>query len=149
MFHFIVLSLKLLRLSILFFLSFFFSCGFFGGSCRWVLFGGFLLICLINCSLIWFVGGEAPPVFEISGVIKFAETRGGCRQRLYRIAEEKHAKTSLGVADDGISYQGITKHLRFKLVFKEEAQAEEFRTTVKKIPLEYRKRKRVDQLVGL
>jgi hypothetical protein len=84
-------------------------------------------------------------VFEICGVIKFAKTRSGCRQRLYRIAEEKHAKTRPGVADDGISYQGITKHLAFKLVFAEEAQAEAFRTAVKKIPLEYRKRKRVDQ----
>jgi hypothetical protein len=74
--------------------------------------------------------------------------REGCRQRLYRIAEEKHAKTRVGIADDGIAYQGITEHLQLKLVFKEEAQAEEFRSVVKKIPLEYRKRKRVELPAG-
>jgi hypothetical protein len=80
-------------------------------------------------------------VFVISGVIKFAKLRGGCRQRLFKIAEEKHAKTRVGVADDGILYQGITKHLQFKLVFEEKPQAEEFRTAVKNILSEYRKRK--------
>eukprot|EP01031_Cornospumella_fuschlensis_P029375 gene29375-35460_t len=92
-------------------------------------------------------GTPAPPlshVFVISGVIKFAKLRGDCRQKLFRIAEEKHAKTRVGIADDGIYYQGITKHLQFTLVFKEEAQVEEFRSTVKKIPREYRKRKFVD-----
>lgn len=87
-------------------------------------------------------------MFVIAGVIKFGKLRGGCRQRLFRIAEEKHAKTRVGTADDGIAYQGITKHLQFKLVFREEAQAEEFRTAVKKIPLEYRKRKRVELPAG-
>jgi hypothetical protein len=87
-------------------------------------------------------------VFEITGVIKFGKLRGGCRQRLYRIADEKHAKTRVGTADDGIAYQGNTKHLQFKLVFKEEVQAEEFRFAVKKIPQEYRKRKRVELPVG-
>jgi hypothetical protein len=46
-------------------------------------------------------------VFVIAGVIKFAKLRGGCRQRLFRIAEEKLAKTRVGIADDGIAYQGI------------------------------------------
>ena len=87
-------------------------------------------------------------MFVISGVIKFAKLRVGCRQRLFRIAEEKHAKTRVATAGDGIYYQGITKHLQFTLVFKEEAQVEEFRSTVKKIPQEYRKRKHVDLLDG-
>jgi hypothetical protein len=73
-------------------------------------------------------------VFVIAGVIKFAKIRSGCRKRLFRIAEEKHAKTRVGVTADGISYQGITKHLQFKLVFREETQAEEFETAVEKVP---------------
>jgi hypothetical protein len=43
----------------------------------------------------------------IAGVVKFGKLRGGCRQRLFRIAEEKLARTRVGVADDGIAYQGI------------------------------------------
>lgn len=84
-------------------------------------------------------------MFVISGVIKFAKSRAGCRYRLYRIAEDSHAKIRVGVPDDGISYQGVTKHLQFKLVFEEKVQAEDFETAVKKIPLEYRKRKRTEE----
>ena len=50
----------------------------------------------------------------------------------------------MGAADDGIAYQGITKHLQFQLVFKEKYQAEDFETTVMKIPRENGKRKRVE-----
>lgn len=87
-------------------------------------------------------------MFVIAGVIKFGKLRGGCRQRLFRIAEEKHAKVRVGTADDGIAYQGITKHLQFQLVFEEKPQAEDFETAVERIPLEYRKRKRVDLPAG-
>jgi len=84
-------------------------------------------------------------VFIVTGVIKFAKSRAGCRYRLYRIAEENHAKTRLGVSEDGILYQGVSSHLQFQVVFKDENQAEDFETAVKKIPLEYRKRKRTDE----
>ena len=87
-------------------------------------------------------------VFVISGVIKFAKLRGGCRQRVFRLAEEIHAKIRVGTADDGIAYEGITNYLLFKLVFEEKPQAGEFRTAVKKIPLEYRKRKHVEFHAG-
>lgn len=76
------------------------------------------------------------------------QTGGGCLQNLFRIAEEKHAKIRVGAADDGIAYQGITEHLPFQLVFKEEHQAEDFETAVKRVPLECRKRKRVELPTG-
>lgn len=94
-------------------------------------------------------GGKLHQLFVIAGVIKFAKLRGGCRQRLFRIAEETHAKTRVGAADDGITYQGITKHLHFQLVFEEKPQVEDFETAVKKIPLEYRRRKYVEFLTGV
>ena len=79
---------------------------------------------------------------------KVAKIRCDFRQRLHRIAEEKHAKTRVGIADDGISYLGITKYLQSSLVFKDEALAEDFETAVEKIPLEYRKRKRMELSEG-
>ena len=82
-----------------------------------------------------------PQVYVISGVIRFA--RGGCPQRLFQIAEETHAKTRVGVPDDGISYQVIINHLQFKLVFKGELQAEDFKIKLKKIPQEYLKWKSI------
>lgn len=49
---------------------------------------------------------------------------------LFSIAEDHHANIRLGATADGISYQGITKHLQFKLVFEEQFQAEGFRMAV-------------------
>jgi hypothetical protein len=80
-------------------------------------------------------------VFVVCGIIKFAKTRAGCRHKLYKLAEECHAKTRLGVPDDGISYQGVSAHIQFKMVFKEEFQAENFYSSVKKISQEYNLRK--------
>jgi hypothetical protein len=81
-------------------------------------------------------------IFIVSGAIKFAKSRADCHCRLYRISEECHAKVRVGNDGDGISYQSTSsEHLRFRLVFKEEFQAEDFRIAVKKIPNAYRKRK--------
>lgn len=80
-------------------------------------------------------------IFIVRGIIRFAKIRAGCRCRLYRIAEDNHGKARVGENDDGISYLEMTKHLQFRVVFKEEVQAENFETQVRRIPLEYRKRK--------
>lgn len=45
---------------------------------------------------------------------------------------KKIMQTRVGIAEDGISYQGVSKHLQFQPVIKEEVQAEDFEAAVKK-----------------
>lgn len=77
----------------------------------------------------------------LCGILKFSKLRSGCRFSVFQLSENCHGKIREGVSNDGIRYQDRSDHLIFQLVFKEEYQVEEFMTSVRKIPQNYRKRK--------
>ena len=91
------------------------------------------ILLVITCSAVAFL-------FLVSGTIKFAKTRSGCRCGVYGLAEKWHGKVRNDKSTDGISYVGNSPHLSFQLVFEEKAQAEDFETEVGRVPSGYRKR---------
>jgi hypothetical protein len=80
--------------------------------------------------------------YVLEGTIKFSKTRLGCRYSVYELAEKHHGKVREGITDDGIYYlDKKSPHLSFRLLFKNETQAEDFESAVLRVPENYRKRK--------
>lgn len=82
----------------------------------------------------------------LRGTILNGKQRAGCRFLVFEQAEKAHGKLRVG-SEDGIWYdEKSSSNLCFQIVFKIEVQAEEFETSIKKIPLRYRKRPHSDEL---
>lgn len=77
----------------------------------------------------------------MKGSIKFSKLRAGCRNNLYILSEECHAKIRKSNLEDGIYYVNRSPDLLFQLIFKEESEAEDFETKVVRLTQNFRKRK--------
>jgi len=94
----------------------------------------------VLCILLATACSEIHSLYQVSGKLKFAKPRSGCRCGIYRRAEKCHGKVRHGSTTDGICYVGNSPHLYFQLVFEEKAQAEDFETEVGLVPSGYRMR---------
>jgi len=97
---------------------------------------------VIGCNKLFMqLSGLSDTLFVLRGSVLHGRPRAGCRYSVFDLAEKHHGKVRVGVDSDGIGYNEVSAtNLDFQIVFKEESQAEDFETAVKKIPLVYRKR---------
>lgn len=80
-------------------------------------------------------------LYLLTGTIKFAKNRLGCRHRIFELAEDCYGATRVGETGDGIMYFGRSQHLIFSVVFEDKMSAMKFESAVRRVPSEYRKRK--------
>jgi hypothetical protein len=90
----------------------------------------------------------ATELYEYSCIIKNSKLRKCCRLKVYKAAEQCHAKIREGGTSDGIYYVGDSKDLTVQLCFENKREAEDFQSFIYGIPYEYRKRKLPEHIVG-
>ena len=109
---------------------------------QWYLFASSLFCCILISKYV----GSSVRLHIYSGNISRSKIKKCCRFKVYQIAEKCHAKVRAN-SDDGIYYVGDSKDLTVQVVFEEQQQYEDFQSEMKRLPLQYRKRKSLDESV--
>lgn len=81
----------------------------------------------------------------MKGKICHSKSRKGVRFSVYEDAEKFHGYTRINNNEDGIYYDNNSNHLIFQIIFKNETDACDFESAIRKIPLTFRKRAITDE----